>query len=742
MRTKKQAIAGMLLAAGTAPALAQGAAGSVQSLDTVVVTPSGFEQPLATAPASITIITREELEERRVTNLAEALRGVEGVNVVPLDARDGKTGNQSISLRGLPREYTLILIDGVRQNPLGNVTPNSFNDSQSVFLPPVAAIERIEVIRGPMSTLYGSDALGGVVNIITRRPGSDWQLSAAVSRTFQTGDEFGDKTTAEIYAGGPLGGGVSAQIYGRWFDRDRSDIVIPGVRLPRAPTDDTPTMGQNPVEAQYYSIGGKLRWAISSRHELALTANVTQQDYDNQYGDVGALNRTGAPAASACNRTPFPNFCRGYELELNFNRQQYTLGYLGRFDLGTLDLRYTYDFLETVGRTIPLNSGLAPAIEGSPRKLEIETDMIDAIFVMPLAQHTVTLGAQYLNPLMTDGLWGGASNGLRQYSLYAEDEWRITDSFALTAGLRYDDNEAFSGQFLPRLYGVFRAAPEWIFKGGVGTGFRAPFLEQLTSGVIGFGGQGTIPLFGNPSLEPETAVNVEATAIYSTRRLTVGATIYRNELQDLVEAGTGANAGRALNIGEARIQGVELAALFNITPTWALSANYTYTDSKVTETQLDSGSPAQLIASKRGDPLVSVPKHMANAKLEWQATPEFRTYLNIDYRSSAFRPRNFHEPQTGGNSQGAVAPGVRDSNVVLGDFKGWTMLDLGFTYQVLRNLRLTAVIYNLLDKDFKDYVSYSRCNNAGCTAFATGFSNRYNNILEPRRYWLAVGVDF
>jgi outer membrane receptor for ferrienterochelin and colicins len=70
----------------------------------VVITAGGFEQTLARAPASVTVVTREELEQRQVTNLADALRGIEGVNVSPLDARDGKTGNQSISLRGLPRE--------------------------------------------------------------------------------------------------------------------------------------------------------------------------------------------------------------------------------------------------------------------------------------------------------------------------------------------------------------------------------------------------------------------------------------------------------------------------------------------------------------------------------------------------------------------------------------------------------------------------------------------------------------
>src|SRR5690606_670084 len=133
---------------------------SVQQLDTVVVTASGFEQDIKSAPASISVITREDLEEKAITDLASALRDVEGIDV---RGSTGKTGNLNVSMRGMPSEYTLVLIDGRRQNAAGNVTPNGFDDTSTGFIPPISAIERIEVIRGPMSTLYGSDAMGGVI---------------------------------------------------------------------------------------------------------------------------------------------------------------------------------------------------------------------------------------------------------------------------------------------------------------------------------------------------------------------------------------------------------------------------------------------------------------------------------------------------------------------------------------------------------------------------------------------------
>lgn len=117
-------------------------------LDELVVSASGFEQKVTDAPASISVISQQNLQQSQFSNLAEALETVEGVDV---RQSTGKTGGLNISIRGLPSEYTLILIDGRRQNPPGNVTPNGFGDTSTSFIPPLSAIERIEVIRGPMS---------------------------------------------------------------------------------------------------------------------------------------------------------------------------------------------------------------------------------------------------------------------------------------------------------------------------------------------------------------------------------------------------------------------------------------------------------------------------------------------------------------------------------------------------------------------------------------------------------------
>ncbi len=130
-------------------------------LGKMVVSAAGYEQKITEASASISVLSNEDLQKKRYSNLAQALGDVEGIDI---GQGTGKTGGLNISFRGMPSEYTLILIDGRRQNPAGNVTPNGFNETSTSFMPPMSAIERIEVIRGPMSTLYGSDAMGGVIN--------------------------------------------------------------------------------------------------------------------------------------------------------------------------------------------------------------------------------------------------------------------------------------------------------------------------------------------------------------------------------------------------------------------------------------------------------------------------------------------------------------------------------------------------------------------------------------------------
>src|SRR5690606_5600964 len=167
---------GTALACASVPVKAR-AADEAPSGTQIVVTAAGFEQKIVDAPASISVVTAEDLAERPYLTLIDAVRDLEGVDV---GETSDKTGQRTISIRGMGSDYTLVLINGKRQNNHGDIYPNSFGGNQFNHIPPLDTVERIEVIRGPASTLYGADALGGVINIITKPVSPVWSGSATV----------------------------------------------------------------------------------------------------------------------------------------------------------------------------------------------------------------------------------------------------------------------------------------------------------------------------------------------------------------------------------------------------------------------------------------------------------------------------------------------------------------------------------------------------------------------------------
>ena len=230
LRRNRLALA--LLSVATAPAIAQPAADAadVSTLDTIVVTASGFEQKITDAPASISVISAEELRQRPYITLIDAVRDLEGVDV---GETSDKTGQKTISIRGMGPDYTLILIDGKRQNNHGDIYPNSFGGNQFNHIPPLDMIQRIEVIRGPASTLYGADALGGVINIITRKVSDRWQGSATLGHGIQENRDFGSDSTFDFMLMGPLvKERLGLGVRGSWYERDASTPEYEAITAP------------------------------------------------------------------------------------------------------------------------------------------------------------------------------------------------------------------------------------------------------------------------------------------------------------------------------------------------------------------------------------------------------------------------------------------------------------------------------------------------------------------------------
>ena len=691
-----------------------------QQLDNIVVTAAGFEQAMAEAPASISVISRQELEEKRVTTIADALRDVEGVDV---GGQVGKTGGRNISIRGMPSDYTLILIDGRRQNTAGSVTPNGFGETSTSFFPPVSAIERIEVIRGPMSTLYGSDAMGGVINIITRKVSDKWSGSVQAESTFNEHDEFGDSRETSVYASGPLvEETLGLQVRGRFYERDASRLTYTEADGTKTPVSQR---GPSPVEGDIYSLGAKLTLTPNENHDLWLDGETSRQKFNNDEGQLGTLDDPQGQV-------------RGYSDELRFERQQVAIGHTGRFASGTLESSLMRNVTETKGRTIPevteTNQDgdvtayygfgeIHPTLPhrpliGSERELETTNTVLDSKFTMPLGDHMTTVGGQWMDSELTDGL---ATDEFTQttWALFAEDEWWLAEDWALTLGGRYDHHDAFGSQFSPRGYLVWNTTDRWTLKGGVSRGYKTPSLNDLHDGINGITGQGTRLTIGNPDLQPEESTSSELAAQYDDGKgFMASATLFHNSFDDKITDGDpiyisnhssipDGTYDQQINVDEAETQGIELSTRIQLSERVNLSANYTWTDSE------------QKSGEQQGEPLTDTPEHAVNATLRWQATDRLGTWLSGEYRSERYRDRE--------RVRGAA------SYDDLGDFESYALFHLGGSYRVTNAFTVSATVQNLFDKDFVDYRAYDG---------GAEYGNVYANSEEGRRLWLSARYEF
>lgn len=697
-------------------------------LSTIVVSAAGFEQDIKNAPASISVITAEDLKNKRINSIADALVDVVGVDISP---SAGKTGGLNIRIRGMDSEYSLVLVDGRRQNSTGDITPNGFGESNNSFIPPISAIERIEVIRGPASTLYGSDAMGGVVNIITKKVSPEWTGSVTLDSTIlPNSSDFGNQRSIDAFVSGPLIKDLlGIQLRGRKAERDQSNLM---------PLDDTDkpvslSMGNNPTKSDIETIGMRLTLTPTTDHDISVEYEQTEQWYDNSNGQLGTLNANG-----------------GYSDAQEYNREKATLAHTWRTSVGTLDSSISHNKTETKGRLIPSRAqNLSQDI--TPRILESKDTIFDTKFVTnAINNHNITIGAQWWDASIEDGLRVNKEVSFTQLGIFTEDTWSLTDNLALTLGLRFDDHDTFGSFWTPRAYLVWNANDNWTFKGGYSEGYKAPRLERLTNGIYNVGGQGRNPIFGNPNLEPEKSNNFEiGTYFTNNNNFDFNITGFYSEVKDKIITGVSelncntdtnkaeceafmasigtpwvmdyyTSRGRTLpdswsvtrptNAEKANVYGIETGLNWEFSPNWKLGLNYTLTETKIKDKTL--GNP----------PLNDTPKHIANASLKWQADENILLWLRGEYRSKRARFTSTYENLSATNQK------VYDE---LGDYKGYGLLHIGSNFTVNKNWDIGVALYNVFDKSFTEFVDIDGSQ-----------YNEYSNTQEGRRIQLSTTFKF
>ena len=657
-----------LAAAGLLAGAAAQAQQAETTMSTVVVTASGFEQAVEDAPASITVVPRAELEKKSYKDVTDALKDVPGVVVT------GGGSSSDISIRGMAASYTMVLVDGRRQNSR-ETRPNSDGPGiEQGWLPPIEAIERIEVVRGPMSSLYGSDAMGGVVNIITRKVPKAWTGSVRLETQQQEASKSGDIYQTNLFLGGPIQTDLlGLQVYGQKSRRNEDKFLN----------------GFNEQDTTSGTV--KLSLTPNRDHDITLEVGRTLQDRISTPGkSMAALNSRGQPNTASAS---------------DYTKNLYSLSHVGRWAVGTSNTYLQREEIDNPGRN-----------------MSIQNTEFNSQITLPLGRHLTTLGVSYKNEKLVDKgnqlVTAHPIDTLERYqwALFAENEWSLTDRFALTAGLRLNRDQNYGTHWTPRLYGVWKATDQLSVKGGVSTGFKAPSLRAAVAdwGQITGGGGDPAVIVGNPNLKPEKSTSQEIGVIWDNRRnLNASLTLFNTDFKDKIteqrrctdsgSAGASVSArncvidGTAykfisdrINVDEANMRGIEATTTWSASDALRLAANYTYTHSE------------QKSGAFKGQPLNKMPKHMLNATADWRATGRMNVWSRVNFRGKT----------SDYLSRTSMAKGT----------PSFTFMDVGLNYHFNKDVKLGLGIYNLFDKQVTD--------------------TTYGAVYDGRRYWASLTVGF
>ena len=568
------------------PGLAQ--AESVKANETMVVTATQTKHTELSAPASVSVVTRADLDKMNVNNIGDALKHVPGVNIVSTNP----TGRNEIKIRGMGGDYTLLLINGKRVNAretLGSAYGNDF-DLSSI---PMAAIERIEVIRGPVSSLYGADALGGVVNVILRQAKEKTEAAVGYTHSMPTKGDGGDANQASAYVSGAL---IDNKLLG--------SVVVEGYQRDNWKSDQSNNPDADALEKrEVVNVLTSLKWLVADNQDIDFDLGYNQNDMDSYFNNV--------PRAPTAPATP-------HNVQ-NLDRLSLGLTHNGRWEHFDSRARYYFEQIDLMDDS-QLNGGAADITQTN--------NTVDGQISGYLGDHLLTSGAELRKTELEHSR--NIANGsvdATQSAVYLQDEFGFGD-LALTLSGRLDHHETYGTEFSPRAYALYTLTDEWVIKGGAGKAFKAPTLAQSSEGFSTTACRGACQVIGNPDLKPETAVSYELGTAYDGSFWGAGVTAFHNDIKDKIQSEAWTSTWRPAvmtyqNVSKARIKGVELSGWFDLTDNLTFSSNVTLIDGE------DKTS---------GKDLYRTPEHTANAKLEWQVIESLSTQLGWNYTGSQILP--------------------------------------------------------------------------------------------------------
>ena len=517
-------------------------------LDEIVVTATKTPHTLVDVPVETVVVTAKEIEKTNAQNALDVLREISGISAANHDDVFGSYTWRA-TLHGLPFDsgYALVLIDG--QRVMGSGQSGGMGEyGIGLNQIPLSMIERIEVVKGPGSALYGSDAVAGVINIITRKvPAEPTAWASVAYGVYEVKRQLEDGTEEEAPG-----------------DRSQSQAALGyGDRI-------TDNLGY--LVSYSYESGDDIRAEPLQSDRHALLTKV-----DGRFTDFGL---TGKIELS------------DYEKTDNRDEESYRISLGGEYQLGenqVLSLRgYTYlwDFSHgVVGGTHGFKNG---DVGYNQAEMQYSWFMSET--------NTLSLGVEYREQdidytiLNSDGSLVSVDEDVRTSSLYLQDEYVPFEWLTLVAGARYDDHSDFGEEINPKFSAMLQPLASTTIRFSIGRSFKSPTIRQLYYDFPYRHGDWYAQ--SNRDLKPEKAIGYTAgiEQRMMNNRVILNLGYFRNDVEDLViredtgELFLGLPLARYENVEEAWTQGIEFMASARPLPGLDLALSYTYTDSENEET--------------------------------------------------------------------------------------------------------------------------------------------------------------
>ena len=676
-------------------------------VDTVYVTAEKqLQQSLG-----VSRISKDDIDKRPAANdISEFVRTMPGVNLTGNTATGQRGNKRQIDLRGMGPENTLILIDGKPVNSRQSERismrgeRNTRGDSNWV---PVEEIESITVLRGPAATRYGSGAMGGVVNIVTKKVSKEFKGQVNLYANQPQDSKEGATRRIGFNLSGPIiQDTLGFRIYGNLnkTDADAADI--------NAGHGNDSAAGVEGVRNK--DIAGRLQWKISPAQTLILDSSYSRQG--NIYnGDTQNSNPRSALVNSLADSKA--ETARLY-------RSAYSLTHDGAWEWG--DTKNVISYERTVNSHLP--EGLAGGPEGSYTGLDFVQSRLKNLRFSSEANipfklgvdNVLTVGAEFTDSKLddpasntqgfkdqgkTDAFNGisatrGSKASQRNWAAYVEGNISLTDKTHLIPAIRFDHNSDSGSNWSPALNFSHQIGENWLVKGGVARAYKAPNLYQTNPDFILYTrGQGC-PLnapnsvrcyyMGNSNLKPETSINKEIGLEFNKNGWQASATYFHNAYRNKIVIGdqliATSNIGNWLlqweNTPKATISGIEGNLVIPLHDTLKWSNNFTYMHKS---------------EDYQGNPLSLVPKHTLNSTLSWTPNERFDANLTFTHYGRT-KPRSVavnHLEQKGNPRAGVAALSSEHSQTQVGSYGIWG-INAGYNWN--KRVAVRGGISNLFDK--------------------------------------------